>query len=433
MRIAKILVLLFLFQYEARAEEFLERLSNINEIGHIAYDYYYQEDYNNASRYFEKMYQLTSEDIKISFYLFKSYYFSKQYEKAITALMRIKHLIEVEPNPLIRMKYFFYLGRTHKKIGNKELSEFFFKKVIFSRPVNSKKYWWMKGCAHNSLQDEQGYLCWRNVFDLLQERKGEQDTMMHLATKFFPISDNLKLWYEQEVPKTYLLSYPRSGNTWLRYIIEAVTGRPTLEKRSDGIIAKHDLPLGYWLPLGTVFSKTPVWKVHHKKWMQEMGTFDQQKETLILVVRNYKEVLTRHLKKQLTAEMLKNPEDRWDSTSLYFENLALFDSWNQERRHLIYYEDLITDPKKVICDLVLFLGCSADKLNLFMEKYEEHRDAGVEVYSKHASSITQGKHPIYHSKNIQHDEKLAIDDFIQKKYPNLFDRYLARYKENEIL
>ncbi len=41
---------------------------------------------------------------------------------------------------------------------------------------------------------------------------------------------NLTTFYNQSTPKTYLLSYPTSGNTWTRYCLEFLTKRPTVWK-----------------------------------------------------------------------------------------------------------------------------------------------------------------------------------------------------------
>ncbi len=234
----------------------------------------------------------------------------------------------------------------------------------------------------------------------------------------------LAYWYNQHIPKTYLLSYPRSGNTWMRYCIECLLQRPTLEYR-QGMIAKHNCPLGFWWDLGTDFSKDPVWKVHDKGWMRRMGTLDPQAETLILIVRNYKEAITRHMRRPLHTSMLKQGH-----VKVYFDNLLLYEAWNPAKRLLIYYEDLLSQPEKTLKQLVAFFNGDVDEVNAFMLEITKHKKKCVDIYVDYEGpSLTQGKYLIYHSHQIEDEERKNIDTYVAETYPLLWQKYLNRYAD----
>merc|ERR1712146_509889 len=171
-------------------------------------------------------------------------------------------------------------------------------------------------------------------------------------------------------PKTFLLSYPRSGNSWLRYCIEYLTERPTcgiLYSNPTMLGNPANLPLARMAGFSVDYTKTPIWKFHRKKEMNFLNYFNPQEEYLILILRNPKEAITRHERKVPDKKSLLK-----DSFS-YFENLTVYDEWNPEKRLLLLYEDLIKDPRKTLEKLFTFIQESPVRsLDTFFEQYEEH-------------------------------------------------------------
>ena len=245
-----------------------------------------------------------------------------------------------------------------------------------------------------------------------------------------PSELDLERWYDQTNPKTYLLSYPRSGNTWLRYCIEFLTKRPTLEKQAE-VIGRYNCPLGFWLDLGTDFERQPIWKMHERFWMERSGTFDPQRETLILLVRNYKEAITRQLGRPLQLHLLQRYTGRWDDPHLYFDNLALYHRWHPEKRLLLYYEDLITDPRNTLEQLLRFLHVEPTCLDAFFEHFDLHKRCSLHIYTTQDPSITKGNKTMYHSYSIDKQERKAIDAYVANTYPIIWDMYLRRYAEQD--
>jgi hypothetical protein len=60
-------------------------------------------------------------------------------------------------------------------------------------------------------------------------------------------------------PKTWLLSYPRSGNTWIRYCLEFFTERPTL---ASSFVDEKNEPLDWLAGLNIDFNKPPIEKTY---------------------------------------------------------------------------------------------------------------------------------------------------------------------------
>jgi hypothetical protein len=238
----------------------------------------------------------------------------------------------------------------------------------------------------------------------------------------------LKKWYEDnQTLKTYLCSFPRSGNTWTRYCIEFLTKRPTLEKMGNRIHL-YNCPLGIsFKHLGTDLNKKPVWKMHTIDWFNnKFPAYYPESEHLILLLRNYKEVIPRHCG-NLTVDMLK---DSAHFQKYYFTNLRIYDSWHPEKRLLIYYEDLINNPEQTLIELLNFLGESTQYLNEFLLDYNTHKRKAIEIYQAcNGTSVTKGDSTIHHSKQMSTLEKKQIDDYIKEAYPDLWNPYLSRYAE----
>ena len=238
--------------------------------------------------------------------------------------------------------------------------------------------------------------------------------------------NQLDIFYSSCKPKTYLLSYPTSGNTWCRYCLEFLTKRPTLWKYNEGEhILSTNCPLGNMFDLGTVMDNDPIWKVHDRHMMEDMGTFDPEQEVLLLLVINIKEAVTRH-------EGIPDTEQSLQETCFtYFDALRLYDEWHPDRRLLIYYEDLILQPVNTFKKIIAFLGHESDYIQEFMQHYETHRQNCIYLYyAQSRTPMTKGNYILYHSRKISPRKRKWIDKTVAKLYPNLWNTYIKdRYSE----
>ena len=166
--------------------------------------------------------------------------------------------------------------------------------------------------------------------------------------------------------RTYLLSYPRSGSSWVRYIVEYLSGRKTMGCGPNA----EDIPLYMnnlkHNPLHHVNAAlAPIlYKSNGER------TLDFSKcDKLVLITMNPAAAILRHRGRLNQADI----ED-------YINILKSYDKFKSDNKHLIIYEDLIAEPRKIVSDLVEFLGIDKQKVDEFFENYHYHRKAGLTLY-----------------------------------------------------
>jgi len=213
---------------------------------------------------------------------------------------------------------------------------------------------------------------------------------------------------------TLLVSYPRSGNTWIRYIVETISGRPTIGDNNA-----IDVPIHCKVPSITITDKRPILFKRHQFRRGEEGP-------LIVIVRDYKEAIIRHGGKEIFRNGdVCNHKQLLGSIQLYVGVLRRYDEW-QEPKMLIYYEDLISKPNREITKLSKFLGLDADKTIAFLTQCDQHKKTSVEYYDSFAGSQTKGEAIKHHAKSVS-QKSLATLTNMMKKHPVLYKKYLRRY------
>jgi hypothetical protein len=168
-----------------------------------------------------------------------------------------------------------------------------------------------------------------------------------------------------QIDKTYLLSYPRSGNTWVRYIVEYISGRKTLGSQTN----PEDLPLYINNvennPLKHVEELLPpiLYKSHG-----ELINFSQ-KNGLVLITRSPSIAIRRQKGKLSVLELIR-----------YMLILSIYHQW-EGRRHLVKYEDLISQPDIVIPELARFLEIDSSRIGELIRDYHYHKEMSLHLYS----------------------------------------------------
>lgn len=214
----------------------------------------------------------------------------------------------------------------------------------------------------------------------------------------------------------FLLSYPRSGSTWVRYIIEFFSGRPT-EGMSpkDNYISKRigDLETS---------GKPIIYKKHHMT-----ANPHKEDEKLIVLIRNPVEAITRHRLGKIDAQQFWEDTSNVEAKIDYIFILGVFEKWKGPKL-LVYYEDLMSDPKKQISRMLDFLDINQDKLDDFITNIDTHVNNGVSAYSSHdQGSVTKGKDSLHHSKKIGKHLSEFLLMYLRDRYPTIFGKYLSRY------
>ncbi len=225
-------------------------------------------------------------------------------------------------------------------------------------------------------------------------------------------------------PKTFIFSYPQSGNTLVRYCLEYLAHRPSFARWADHIM---DLPIGWTIGFPLDTHKPPLEKVH-VTYHLDRARWNIDTDYLIFIIRNPKEVLVRHASKEsvLTAayeNQLTCP------IRCYFADIEIYDRWPADKKILIYYENLVQAPEKELFKLLQFLDEPTDGLQEFMKNYANHKARALS-FREQIGGCPSGDNVIYHSKELSNEDRLQIDAWIAKDYPDLWKKYLERYAES---
>ena len=222
-------------------------------------------------------------------------------------------------------------------------------------------------------------------------------------------------------PHNVLWSSSRSGNHWVRFIAEYLTGHPTC--------GTHDNPIDKPIfmdkfpsvshPLAHVSGKRPyiLYKSHTPYQLLNDST-------IILLVRNFKELVVRYNegKSNIRETGLRN----------YVKLMKAYDEFSGAKL-LIYYEDLLLNPEREILRIKHFLGASDSRYKTFMKHYDYYnhlsRHPRERIWGGSVSSLNPNFHRESSRKktwlveeNTKYFHQLLADPEYQQVKP-----YIARY------
>ena len=207
-----------------------------------------------------------------------------------------------------------------------------------------------------------------------------------------------------------LASYSRSGTNWVRYFIEAVSGRAT-----PGQVR---LITGNEFMIDRAHRAFPIMHKHNK---------------VVLIIRDYRECLIRHNRymweKNPCVEEFLLDENVRQPASWYIKNIRAFEEHSDEKLCL-YYEDLISDPAPQFFQLASFLELDDEKVKSFIRNIDEHYRKSIAAYTSagHTSESAKGKSLDHHAQSkLSKEQIVEFDDYYFNKYESLAEKYLTRY------
>lgn len=243
------------------------------------------------------------------------------------------------------------------------------------------------------------------------------------------------LYHNTQDDVLHVFSYPRSGTNFLVSLLTE------LSQRKAGHYGR--LHNSAWNPLNLPIDTNlpPVFVVHYPDHISSL--IDNESHLLIALVRNFKENGTRNLydlntnSSQSIQELLKNTSSfpilkkfimgkTIDKRNYlpYFEILNIYDSWPEDKRLLIYYENLITHPEKEAKRIAAFLSLNEENL---VERVNHLQQKILENFSNRHKSYTSGKDLLAYSKKLSKEEHYFLDNYVKSTYPVLWEKYLSRY------
>ena len=201
-----------------------------------------------------------------------------------------------------------------------------------------------------------------------------------------------------------------SGNHWVRFIAEYLTGCPTCGNIGNSIdvpIYLNTFPCEEH-PLAHVSPENPfiLYKSH---WDYPMTSGS----TILLLIRDYHEYIAR-LSIDKTTKDRRLQNEAFD----YLELIAAYDRFCGAKI-LIYYEDLLKYPEKEICRIKDFLGASDERYKAFMTRHDYYaqisKQGGNRIW--YGSNNPAGDSKFY-QKNLSKQEMLIRKRFFTQ-YPRL--------------
>ena len=209
-----------------------------------------------------------------------------------------------------------------------------------------------------------------------------------------------------------LLSFPRSGNHLVRFFIELLTERPTRGCKGNS----SDVPIYM-----NSFTENVPFNISNKEdfIFEKYHTVPTSNiQRLILILRNPREVLIRHLGCQINMSGYES----------YFKLIDYFLSHNGPKL-ILYYEDIIVDRAKFIDTLYEFLGIdSLEKKSYCINNIDKlfqlsHSGQGRACGGNNSNGETE-----FYYKNLDSNFKRQFDSYLSKQlnvpqYKFLQDKY----------
>lgn len=235
---------------------------------------------------------------------------------------------------------------------------------------------------------------------------------------------------DSRTKRIVFLSPGRSGTNWMFYILQHFSQRKLYHaNESYGCHREHN-PFNFI----TTTTRPPIIHAHEAWRLQDpllcapMPVANSKEDHLIVIVRNPLESAIRQLMHCIGysfQEMIAHYRDK--EHELLFVNLALFDIWPSPKKLLVYYEDLLTQPEKIIPQIVKYIGEPTWKIEEFLDNIEMHKELCLRYYRWRHGSWTEGKDLTYHSKSLSPEEIQILYRHIKETNPKLWNKYLSRY------
>lgn len=222
--------------------------------------------------------------------------------------------------------------------------------------------------------------------------------------------------------RTIMLSFYRCGSHWLGYCLYELTENYDLNfNREFGdtpLFSDSRKPMTSKNSHGIKFLRghriRDIEKRDHIK-------IDKKNDRLILILRNYKECYKREANRIKMCSL-----HFFHQNPLYFDDLDIYHHWPKENRYLVYYEDLIENPRETLEGVLSFLGESGNNLDPFVNNIESHKKIMLDAYSHRWGSASKGEDLHFHEKQTDPADLIQMDDHVKTTYPHLLP-YLQRY------
>ena len=230
--------------------------------------------------------------------------------------------------------------------------------------------------------------------------------------------------FAKSEPKTLIYSNPRSGVNMFCASMMAILRKPVGEY-PDQIQINNTGRLSLDL-----VSKVPFGYRTH--WAKDVIEGRNNFSKLILITRNPKEKLFRDLSIKKIGDVTSSFFAA-KYLSEYFKYFEVFESWPEDKRMLIFYEDLVEDLENQLFKPCEFLGEDPVFFDDFLQNKELYLDQIRESYintnTKSGKSSIDGAEVLFYTRNQNPELLKQIDEYLKELKPKIWVNYLTRFEE----
>jgi len=227
----------------------------------------------------------------------------------------------------------------------------------------------------------------------------------------------------------YLISYPRSGLHWTLYQLVSLSHKAACQ----GNFSYHYWDRDVLHNFGEYPNPNNI--LLYTSHVLHDSTNISSTDKLILLIRDYKECLPRNIGydiDRMSSIISLDPnytrlENSYDVGFAYFVNLYKFNEFEGEKL-IIYYEDLVVNPKKVITNVLDFLNVTPINLNEFYQELIYHKKKCLERYRVQGGSKSRGRDIHFHKKKLGPRLIKTLDNLVKTHHGLLWENYLKRYE-----
>ena len=177
--------------------------------------------------------------------------------------------------------------------------------------------------------------------------------------------------------ETVLLSYPRSGNHLVRYLLEYSFARPTLGANDSERFLKprglHDMPIFLRAPGIEIRNRRPIVVKRHV--IRPTVRFSR----VVLLVRDPVEAILSHTRSAADDVFFASVQKEVDS---WLATVDYFLTFPPERRCFVRLEKLYQEPHTVGETLITFLGGDSREIARFEHAWENREAAKTSLARK---------------------------------------------------
>ena len=220
-----------------------------------------------------------------------------------------------------------------------------------------------------------------------------------------------------------LWSPERSGNHWVRFIVEYLTGQPTHgcgNNKADVPICMNQFPDNH-KPLAHV-NKNAAYVLYKAHFSYRLTNGS----TLILLIRNFHEYVS-----VIQRIMYPNDDEKY-----YVIYLSLVKAYHKfpGTKILMYYEDLILKPEREILRLKNFFGTSEPRYRDFINHLDYYVKMSRGAKNRDWSGSNSKKNLYYHRNKLSKEtmsQRLAhFHELLNEpRFQDIVRPYIARYMQ----